>query len=200
MTHAVTFGGLLLAAIAYQGGPGRDLAVPTKITVVPADSFRGGNTVTVKASFATNKFVWDALLCQQPSFMVRLYNAKAWANDPDGPRSSADTTHQDAIKPVTPYLQQSGAPWDPLPASNEVRAERTFEPMVLPVKTLVRVPRLYIGLFRTCQFFSPEDINPDQEAIIYSTSVTGTLLGGTFFRRDCGAGGEKGGQCVYRPE
>ena len=120
---------LIMLSIIAQG-PRSQLAIPTKINAVPADSFRGGNTITMKATFAKALVPPVGPLCRNRSFVVRLYDAKLVENEQ--PRISPDTTHPDAIKPVTPYLQQSPAPYEPLSGPNELTIEKTFEPFVLP--------------------------------------------------------------------
>lgn len=186
MTQAALFF-LMLAALLFQGN---QLAIPTKITPVPEDSFRGANTITLKATFAKGLVPpISAGPCYRPAFVIRIYDAKLVANEP-GPRISPDATH-----PVTPYLQQTAAPYNPLDGSNPLTVEKTFEPFVLPAKKTARLSRLFLGLFHTCDIAVPKDIDESGTSIIYNDTLRGGYIGGVFFRREC-----RGGPCIYRPE
>ena len=186
---------LCTAGTAYgQAGAG-DLVVPTRITAVPPDSFRRGNTITLKATFAANKVRPFSGVCQNPGFAVRVYDAKLVENE-QGPRISPDTTHLEAVKPVTPYLQQSVAPLAPVSGPNAMTVEKTFEPFAMPGnKRTARLSRLYVGLFQTCDLSTPKDIRSDPN-IIYSDALTGSYIGGTYFKANC----TKMSACIYQPE
>jgi len=195
MTNPIAFGMFFLAAIASQAGGAGHLVVPTKITATPSDSFRRGQTVTLGATFAANRVPPPGSICSDPTFAVRVYDAKLVETDP--PRISRDTTHK-PVKPVTPYLQQSGAPVNPLPGPNATTVEKTFEPFVLPAKKTARMSRLYVGLFQICGVATPKGINDAGDAIIYDDELNGSYIGGTFFRADCT--GKPASVCIYRPE
>ncbi len=190
----------LLSIIAFKADATNlslttDLVVPTKITADPPDSFKQGSELTLKAKFAANKVPPVGALCKEPAFVARIYDAKLVKDEL--PRTIRDTTHV-PFKQVTPYIQQSSAPIEPLPTLGAVGIERTFEPLVMPPKT--RVPRLFIGLFRSCQLVKPVDINQATGTLINNEEVSGSYIGGTFFRRDCGPSSKVAQFCVYRPE
>jgi hypothetical protein len=192
MTHASVLTTLLIAALFYQGG---GLVVPTKITAKPPDSFSRGNSVTFQATFAANRIPpIKAGPCQHPGFAIRLYDAKLVENE-EGPRISPDTTHLNAVKPVTPYIQESVAPFEPLSGPDALTIEKTFEPLKFPAKKTARLKRIYVGLFRTCDLATPKDIDETLN-IIYDDALSGSYIGGSFFKLDC----PKGSMCIYRPE
>jgi hypothetical protein len=181
----------MLAALAHQAGS--NLVVPLKITAAPPDSFRSGNTITIKATFAANTIPPAGGSCQHPGFTVRLYDAKLVETDP--PRISPDTNHS-PVKPVTPYLQQSGVPFEPLSGPNALTVEKIFEPFLMPAKRTRRLSRLYVGLFRTCDISKPKGIDETGTEIVYADALMGSYTGGAFFRVKC----TTRSLCAYQPE
>jgi hypothetical protein len=186
MIHVLALGGLLFAGVADQRGS-QDFVVPLRINSVPANSFRPGRMVTLKATFAVNKVPPLGVLCTQPGFTLRIYDAKLVAVDP--PRS--------ASAPVTPYLQQSGTVRDPLSGPNAMTVEKTFEAFFMPgpAKGKGAIPRIFVGLSQTCGNADIIDINETGTGFIHNEALTGTYLGGVFFKLSCGSS-----SCVYRLE
>ena len=164
--------------------PGRNYVVRLKITAVPSDSFRMGNSVTLKATFAKEGVVPLSPVCKDQGFVLRIYDASKVPND--GVRHVADSNH-----PITPYLQETVAPYQPLSGPNTMTIEKTFEPFV--IRTTGKPPRrLYLGLFRACGAAIGKD---HTDTIIYYTPLDGGFLHGTYFRFKC-----TGGQCAFRQE
>ena len=200
MNHVLLGRIFLLSIIAFKADATdlnltTDLVVPTKITADPPDSFKRGSELTLKAKFAANKVPPVGGFCKEPAFVARIYDAKLVKDEL--PRASRDTTHI-PFKQVTPYIQQSSAPLEPLPTLSALAIERTFEPLVMPRRT--RVPRLFIGLFRSCRFVRPVDINQATGTLINNEEFSGSYIGGTSFRLDCGTSSKVTQFCVYRPE
>lgn len=195
MIQSLIFGGFLLAAVVHgPGGAGEELVVPTKITVVPPESFRRGARITLKATFAADRTPDLSGLCEDRGFAVRIYDAKRVEAEP--PRVSAESNSGQVI-PVTPYLQQSGAPLLPLPGPEETTVEKIFEPCVVPAKKTARMPRLFVALFQVCGAVTAKGIDETGRSVIYDDPLNGSYRGGTFFRVDCTG---KPSSCVYRPE
>ena len=169
------------------------LFVPLTITAVPSDSFRRGNTVTLKANFDKNIVPPAGGVCQNPTFAIRIYDPKSVPKR--GPRLSADSLRP-AMYPVTPYLQQTGADYNPLSGPDEQTVEKTFAPFVMPARRTRMMSQLYLGLFRTCEFATPKIIDSSGQSIIYSDSLQGTFMGSVLFQVYC----TEGGTCFFRPQ
>jgi hypothetical protein len=182
---------LAFAASANQAGRAGDLVIPTRITVDPADSFRRGQSITIKATFRP---IPRLALCQDDQwFAVRIYDPKVV---PAGGPLYFEKTQPP--QPLTPYIAQAGTPYDPPTGADPTKADKTFETFVMPIKKTARLSRLFIGLFHTCgRVDTPK--TQDGTTVIGPHAGTASYIGGTFFRADCGKKGPEG-FCTYRPE
>ena len=191
LLFVLLFATLVPPVFQGPGGSGGRV-IPLKITAVPADSFRRGNTVIFKATFGANRIPPAGGVCMNPSFVLRVYDGQLVQNSP--PRITADTTNPAQVIPVTPYYQQSPAPFEPLSGPDALTVEKTFEPMVLPAKSIARLKHLYVGLFHTCDVAKPKDTTGI--SIIYDDALQGSYMGGAKFVLSC----VMDKACTYQPD
>ena len=185
--------GLFVLALLAQAGRG-DLVVRTKISAVPPESFKRGADVMLAATFQADNIPTLSGACGDRGFAIRVYDAALVVVNP--PRISADTFDPSG-KPVTPYLQQAGAPEEPKSGPNAVTAEKRFEAVNVPLRRPARLPRLYVGLFHICGASLVKGINESGTGLIHDDPLNGSYMGGTFFTAHC-AGTPR--LCTYRPE
>jgi hypothetical protein len=196
MYKALALGTVLLALVG-QGGAGSHLAVPLKIVAVPPGSFHRGAPVTLKATIGATTVPSAGPVCGGGGFAIRIYDATATKVTPDDPpRISPDNTHTPA-KPVTPYLQQAGAPENPKASSTEVSFDKTWENVIISARKPARLPRLFVALFHVCEVSKVVAIDESGLNLIHNDSLGGSYMGGKFFTANC-AGTPR--ICTYNPE
>ncbi|HKY42276.1 MAG TPA: hypothetical protein VJM50_04225 [Pyrinomonadaceae bacterium] len=189
---------LILALGAAQRGAQSGYVVPLKITAVPSDSFRKGNTVTLKATFDRKRVeAITGVLCEEPGFAIRIYDpAKVTER---GPLLKADT-NQPQLYPMTRYIQEATVKFDPLSGPNDLTAEKIFNSFKMPAMTSLP-QRLYLGFFRICDFDKGGKVIGDSgsgpEVISQTERENGTFLWGANFRWNCSQGRR---QCFFKQE